>query len=141
MKIRRADRELDLAQIVNALDEECFPDEERPFIKGRAWWLACDDDGHPFGYAALRVFPADKRTAYLERAGVLPDARGRGTQRKLIRARLREARARGCSVAITYVAADNLASMNNLVSEGFRFYDPEYAWAGSEFLYLARKLA
>lgn len=95
-------------------------DEWHP-IDASAWWVARDGRGRVLGYASAR-YGYPPRTGTLAWARVLPAARGHGVQRRLIRARLAWLRKRGCTVALTYTAAWNAASMDNLIACGFRPY-------------------
>lgn len=122
----------DVVGIIRAMDGELFPGCEEPIV-GRHWWLALCG-GKPVGYAGMKLCD-DGRSAFLCRAGVLRAHRGHGLQKRFIDARLREARRLGCVAAITYTAVGNCASVNSLVAKGFRLYQPEWAWAGREFLY------
>lgn len=129
----------DCVEIVLAMDKICFPGEETPWTKDRIWWLA-KLDGDVVGYAALKPLRWERGACYLSRAGVLPKARRQGIHRRLLRARLTYARIEGLNTVITYTSDDNLASMNSLVSAGFRFYEPEWAWAGRDMHYFMLEL-
>jgi GNAT superfamily N-acetyltransferase len=125
---------------VLALDEECFPSDHRPALENSLWWIVWRGQ-QPVGYAGLRPcqWSQNKGLGFLSRAGVLREHRGRGLQRRLIRAREAEARALGLQELITYVALWNCASLNSLVACGYRFYRPADKWGGKESVYL-RKL-
>jgi GNAT superfamily N-acetyltransferase len=76
---------------------------------------------------------------YLCRSGVIPKARGKGLQRKLISVRLRFARAR----CMTWAISDtfhNPASANNLIRCGFSMYEPSQPWGAKGTLYWRRRL-
>jgi len=114
-------------RLIKPLDAICFPADARPRVAASQWWIGWVDK-EPAAYAGLRLLPGG--LAFLSRAGVLPPARGKGLQRRLIRVRLAAARRAGLETAFTYTVADNVPSMNNLIAEGFRTYEPEWAWAG-----------
>ncbi len=57
----------------------------------------------------------------LREGWVVPSHRGRGLQRRLIRARLHYARRKGARRVVAWVLARNCYSLNNLVEVGFRF--------------------
>lgn len=126
--------------IIEGLDKICFMDEayesKHPHLKKCKWWLATVD-GNPIGYCAGLILD---NNMFLSRAGVLPSHRGFGVQKKLIDTRLRYASRQGLDSVYTYVAPDNLASLNSLVARGFRFYEPEWKYAGDDFLYLIKSL-
>jgi len=106
-----------------------LPYDEPRAVTGDVWWIAYQD-GNPVAFAALRVLPPgdDTSPCYLSRAGVLPNARGQGLQKKLIRARVQYAKKRGAPIVITDTA-DNPHSANSLIAEGFRMYNPSQRWA------------
>jgi GNAT superfamily N-acetyltransferase len=103
------------------------------------WW-AMRVEGVLAGYAGLLELPSNEgRTVFLNRSAVFKEWRGQGLQKRLIRVRLRYARERGYTHAITYTMRGNPASSNNLIGCGFRLYDPQWAYAGS-VLYWQRAL-
>jgi ribosomal protein S18 acetylase RimI-like enzyme len=127
--IRRArDTDAEAIARINAL---CFPGCD-PRRASDLTWIDIER-GRVRAFADARIVDGD--TIYLSRCGVLPDARGLGLQRRLIRARLRGRR----GPAVTYTAAWNCASSNNLIACGFRLYTPVRAWAGRDVLYWIRK--
>lgn len=103
------------------------------------WWLAFADDV-AVGFAGLRDANTDPEASFLCLAGVMPEHRGRGLQKRLIAARLRRAKALGKRRAITYTAVSNVASANALIARGFRLYRPALTW-GDEFCYWKKELA
>ena len=132
-KVQRLPRRLsprDVALLVD-LEYACFPDDETyPKVSPNVrWWIVWRDDGKAVGFAGSRYYEPDN-AMFLCRAGVLPCARGNGLQRRLIRARIRHARASGARGLMTYTRLDNCASSNNLIRCGFRLWTPSYAWAG-----------
>jgi N-acetylglutamate synthase-like GNAT family acetyltransferase len=121
-----------------ALDELCFPDDDRVDLDNTLWWIALVDETQVVGFGGLRVLEHD--VGYLCRAGVADSLRGQGIHDALIRARLAYAKMIGLQQVITYTLTDNPFSANNLADEGFRLYLPEYPWAGRSALYWARGL-
>jgi GNAT superfamily N-acetyltransferase len=120
---RRATSREDEA-VISRLDAICFPVDEPPVFDGAQWsigwdgataacycaWKAVDHDGVPAGFHY--------------RGGVLPEWRGHGLQRQMLRRREAEMRAGGLCRAVTYTDADGAASMRNLIAEGYRPYAP-----------------
>lgn len=102
-------------------------------------WCAYDEAGKPVAFASLRIID-DYDTMYFTAAGVLPEARGAKLQRRLIRVRCAWAKRQGCKSIITYTVLKNYPSIMNLLKEGFRFYEPEWAWVGRKVHYFIRKL-
>ena len=110
--------------LIEWLEAQCFPvDEAVEDKEDIVWWMVTDDTERPVAYAGLKG-------NYLCTCGVLPSARGKGLQKKLIRARVRQAKKHGVPLVITYTVHDNPASMNSLITCGFKTYEPDYAWAG-----------
>jgi len=141
VQVRRVDAtDPQVATRIMQLQREALPtDEPRP-LEGDLWWLACID-GRSVGFGAMRILRSTTGPeAYLSRAGVIRAARGRGIQKQLIRARLRHARRLGVTVAITDTA-DNPASANSLIAEGFRMYTPQRPWALPRSVYWSRDIS
>lgn len=132
---------VDVPVAVLPLDEICFPVDERISTEDSLWWIVWHGK-KPVAYAGLRPCkdPKNKGLAFLCRAGVLPDHRGRGLQKRLIRARERAARKLGVTRLITYCMPYNSPSINSLVSCGYRFYWPAEKWGGSTAVYLHKKI-
>jgi RimJ/RimL family protein N-acetyltransferase len=68
------------------------------------------------------------------------EARGRGLQRRLIKARVDFAHKIGMQRLITYTHVSNVPSINNLIRSGFTLYDPPKGWAEDDFLYWEKEL-
>lgn len=125
----RATDDLDLVQ---DLDRLIFPADCRldgPDFLDAQWWLGLDEEGHAVAYAGLLVQPIEGNPAalrgFLSRAGVLREARGHGTQRRLIRARVAAARRAVCDYVWTYTWWGNFRSQRSLVREGLLPYFAE----------------
>lgn len=130
LRIRRTE---DLDEILE-LDRKCFPHDKAmdgPELHDSLWWLAevrTEDGWEPVGYAGLQPMAAEGK-AFLCRAGVLPEARGKHLQRRLIDVRVRAARRlEGVKRVYTYVAVSNVASARSLVRRGFL----PYSWTRDE---------
>lgn len=80
------------------------------------------------GFACFLPTQADPTWGYLARAGVLPQARGYGLQRKLIRVREAYAKRSGYKVIVTDTANLNVASSNSLIACGYKLYTPHTRW-------------
>ncbi len=100
---------------------------------------AFDEDLVPVGFGTVIKVKGEK-TAFLSASGVFPKASGNHLQRRLIRQRIRWAAANGCTHVITYTTWDNYPSMLSLLGCGFRFYRPEWAWAGRDMHYYCLKV-
>lgn len=97
------------------MDAVCFPTDTSFWNDERYHWWRIDG----MAYAGLRV---DKKTniAHFTRAGVMPEARGQGLQKVLIKARLAWCKRQGIKVVKTYTSHDNTASIASLKACGFR---------------------
>ena len=131
----------DLPVAVLALDEICFPHDDRITTADSLWWIVWQDKT-PVAYAGMRLCkdPRNLGLAFLNRAGVVPGHRGRGLQQRLIRARAAAARRLAVNELVTYVMTYNVASINSLVKCGFRFYVPATKWGGTSAVYLCKPL-
>lgn len=119
----------------------CLPSDDPETPKeGSWWWLAIDEDGRAVGFAGMRPSDRWQQTMYLCRAGVLPEYRGQGIQKRLIRVRLIKARSLGNTHAITDCTTENPASARSLIAAGFRPYWPQIPWALPHSIYWIRKL-
>jgi len=122
------------------LQRTCLPGDEPEATQNGWWWLAVNKDGQEVGFAGMRPSDRWQQTMYLCRAGVLPEYRGQGIQKRLIRARLAKARALGNTHAITDCTTENPASARSLIAAGFRPYWPQVPWGLSHSIYWIRKL-
>lgn len=122
MKIRRADD-------VSALNARCFPgDIVEP---ADAHWILWDED-RPVGFVSMARLWTGENGAFLSRVGVVPGVRGSRLGRRLIRVGLAWARREGMAFCVTYCLTSNWPSIVNLLACGFEFYEPAYAWVGTE---------
>jgi GNAT superfamily N-acetyltransferase len=117
---------------VEYLHSLLFPDAdwESP-DQGNVYWLVRDEDRKPVGFCSCRPSIERKDTVFLSRVALLPEARGNGLQRRMIRTRLRWARSEGYTRALTYTWLTNIASQRSLIREGFMPYRPFWIWEGS----------
>ena len=125
-------------ETIQALDRTVFHGEELPHLEEATWWVATED-GHEVAYAG-GVQDTDGYF-FLCRAGVLPEARGQGLQRRLIRVRVQFAQRNAMRSCYTYTVPHNTASSNNLIRCGFTLWRPAVPWAGDEALYWYRRAA
>ena len=78
-------------------------------------------------------------SGYLCRAGVVPSSRKQGIQKKLIRVRIKKAKVLKMKWLVTDTY-DNPASSNNLISCGFKLFNPSGPWGAEGTLYWRLKL-
>jgi RimJ/RimL family protein N-acetyltransferase len=126
---------------VLALDEVCFPEDWRVSLDDSLWWLVWRGK-EAVGYAGLRPCkePRNASLGFLCRVGVVPAHRGRGLQKRLIAVREAAARRLGLTELVTYCVPWNCASINSLVSCGYKFYRPGTKWGGGGAVYLRKVL-
>lgn len=89
-------------------------------------------------YAALKFVDGGK-TGYLNRCAVMPEYRGRGLQRRLIKHRIKYAKAHSIKRLVTFTHYKNYASANNIIKCGFLLFEPDFDTA-PEYLYFRRVL-
>jgi len=105
------------------------------------WWIAYDGD-KPAGFASLTrdTDVQDGDFGHLSRSGVYKAYRGSGIQQRLIRARIAYARRSGWKVVVTDTQWWNAASINSLLSCGFRAFRPALPWMGDGTVYWRRNV-
>lgn len=96
-------------------------------------WLVRDKK-KAIGMCSLKPLP-DEGSVFFSYSVIDPKYRGRGIQRKLIRARLAWAKRHGYTCASTYTLKDNYPSMSNLIKCGFMFYDPHSEYTKNWFYF------
>jgi len=116
------------------LDYRIFKDCGDEFQKNRDWWVITSGN-KIIAYCGC-LFA--ENICIFVRAWVQKVYRGQGLQKKMIKLRLKSAF--DCKVAITYTTVDNYPSANNLISQGFKLFSPEYAYAGRQMLYFQKIL-
>ena len=98
------------------------------------WWIAYAEDGKPVGFAGLVRSTRWTDTGYLCRAGVMDGFTGHGLQKRLILARIKQARKLGWNWLITDTTK-NPASSNSLINAGFKIYQPGQPWGFRNAIY------
>jgi ribosomal protein S18 acetylase RimI-like enzyme len=110
--------------LIARLDATCFPIDTPAVFVGARWLIGWEGDA-PACYCAWKTVDHDGGPAgFHYRGGVLPEWRGHGLQRQMLRLRETEMRAAGLTRAVTYTDADGAASMRNLIAQGYRPYAP-----------------
>jgi GNAT superfamily N-acetyltransferase len=123
VRFRLATSPDDQQQILR-LDRICFPVDEPPGIVGAQWFIGWDGET-PAAFCAWKPVEQDGvAVGFHYRGGVLPEYRGHGLQRQMLRVREARMREQGLAVAVTYTDADGAASMRSLIAEGYRPYAP-----------------
>ncbi len=130
--IRKAKTPLDFENI-SYLQKVCLPNDKACDISTGHWWLILKD-GEPVGFGGYQHSSQWHRCAYLCRAGVLPEHRGAGLQKRLIRVRCNHASRNNFDWVITDTR-QNPASANSLISCGFKTYLPKNPWGYTDATY------
>jgi len=140
MKLKRVDiRHSRIQTELSVLQKKCLPFDTPYDTNYGYWWIVYDSSDMPCAFAGLVRSVRWLDTGYLCRAGVLPSHRGRGAQKRLIRARIRQARALGWNWLITDTY-HNPVSSNNLITTGFTLFEPSKPWGADGTLYWRLKL-
>lgn len=119
---------------LKALDFKVFSGCANEFKPNRDWWVIVSGN-KIIAYCGCSF--VDNICIFV-RAWVHIDYRGKGLQKKMIKLRLKSAY--DCYIAITYTTIDNYPSANSLISQGFKLFSPEYAYAGRNMLYFQKEL-
>lgn len=99
---------------------------------GTTFWGAYEKGtGKLVGVAGMVHSAIEVDSFYLNRSYVLPEHRGHGLQRRLIKARVDRAREMGGKTC-TSDTYNVPASTNNLIACGFRAYAPEQPWRSGD---------
>jgi GNAT superfamily N-acetyltransferase len=140
MKIKRVDiRSSTTQNALTVLQKKCLPSDTPADTTTGWWWIVYDALNLPCAFGGLIPSVRWGDTGYLCRAGVLLSHRGQGVQKRLIRARVRQARALGWNWLITDTY-ENPASSNSLISTGFKLFEPSKPWGANGTLYWRLKL-
>jgi GNAT superfamily N-acetyltransferase len=114
--------------------------EDTPYQPDRGhWWIAYAECGKPVGFAGLVRSTRWTDTGYLCRAGVMDGFTGHGLQKRLISARIKQARKLGWNWLITDTT-NNPASSNSLINAGFKIYQPGRPWGFKNAIYWKYKV-
>ena len=125
-----------LYELVQIMDKNIFFGCENEFKTNREWWVILNDSNKVIAYCGSIY--TEGICIYI-RAWVRKDNRGKGLQKKLINIRYKAA-LKNSHTVITYTTKDNYPSANNLISQGFKLYFPEYAYGGKEMLYWIKQI-
>jgi len=126
-----------IASAILKMHEACFPDLDFQQLHGD-WWIAYDPNKVPVAFAGLWPSVRTPGAGYLCRAGVMPQGRGKGLQRRLIKVREREARRKRWVALFSDSRPGNAHSLNNLFACGFRAFVPSTPWCGEEWTYVCK---
>lgn len=127
-------RQPEVVQLLTLLQKACLPhDKIYPITKGY-WNVAYSQDGEAVGFGGVVPSSRWSDTMYLCRAGVTRAHQGQGLQKRLIRQRLKVAKALGMNWVISDTN-QNPASANSLIATGFKMFEPTKPWGLKTALY------
>lgn len=136
--IRQIEHDDELDEI-KELDARLFPDcQPMPEYPDAVWWRSMCGD-RITAYAGLCPSHQWADGVYLCRAGVAPEYRGLGLQRRMIEVRERWARKHGYLHAVTETR-QNIASSRNLIKCGYLPFNPNHPWAFADSIYWTKTL-
>lgn len=124
-------------EVLHAMHTLTFPEDSQPEWQGTGMcWITYDgSDPVAFIYAE----PMPDGSLYFSRVGVMPAARGKGLQRKLMRLMVKAARAGGHPVIVS-TTYQNPPSANNFVREQWLTYLPVTPWGSPDTIYWRKDL-
>ena len=138
--IKKADlRNPSLVTLICYLQKKILPSDNIYKPDRGHWWIAYAEDGKPVAFAGLVRSIKWTDTGYLCRAGVLDGYTGHGLQKRLIQARIKQARKLGWNWCITDTT-NNPASANSLINAGFKIYTPANKWSFRNAIYWKYKV-
>ncbi|TXH19359.1 MAG: N-acetyltransferase [Hyphomicrobiaceae bacterium] len=103
------------------------------------WWIAWFKRHHPVAFIGIRQSILGPHTGYFIRVGVMPEHRGQGLQRRLMRAMEQKAKKVGW-VRIVSDTRDNPHSANNIIAAGYRMFTPDPPWGFTDACYWTKEL-
>lgn len=124
----------EVATLLVCLQKTCLPADKVYEVSRGFWYVAYTPSGQAVGFAGIVPSSRWSDCMYFCRAGVVRDHRGKGLQKRLIRARIRKAKSLGMNWVITDTY-DNPASANNLIDTGFKMFEPSEPWGAKKTLY------
>lgn len=121
------------------LNQKIFEDNQLNVTGGLHGWIAVDlFTNQQIGFCTITNL--GHGIFFLSRAGLLPSYYKRGIHKRFIRLREKFARKNKAKKIITYVYKENYQSLINLIKLNYYIYEPEWDYAGDEFIYLIKYL-
>lgn len=124
-------------ETVESLNKRIFPSDDPDISRTSTFWLLYRQKV-PIGFCSVR--PISRSILFFSRAGLLYGHRGYGLHQRMIKNRIKWAKENGYKKIITYTIFSNVKSARNLIKLGFELYEPEWAYAGKEYLYFMKTL-
>lgn len=124
--------------IIEWLDEQCFPADYRIEEDSETTWIVGYADGIPVCY--IGVQDIGQGVGFVPRIGVLESHQGQRLARRLLKRITKESKEIGLAQLVTYIAHNNPQSLNCFFADGYKALIPEYLYAGKEFIYMVKNL-
>lgn len=138
--IRKVDiRNSSHVSVIKHLQKEILPSDNLYKPDHGHWWVAYTEAEKPIAFGGLVRSMVWTDTGYLCRSGVLDEYTGHGLQKRLIQARIKQAKKLGWNWVITDTT-DNPASANSLINSGFKIYTPGNPWSFRNAIYWKYKI-
>jgi GNAT superfamily N-acetyltransferase len=137
--VRVNNKDPKIVSLLTYLQKKCLPADDICSLDSGYWWIVYGDNNIPVGFAGMVRSHSWSDCGYLCRAGILETYRGNGLQKKLINARIAQAKKLGWNWVITDTT-NNPASANSLIKRGFKLYEPTKPWAFDHSLYWRKKI-
>jgi GNAT superfamily N-acetyltransferase len=102
------------------------------------WWIV-RKDRNPIAFLGMTTVDENPNWGYIARVGVLPEARGKGIQKHLMRVAERRARQLGWSKLIS-TTLNNPPSANSFIACGYKTYEPAGPWGYTGTIYWMKDL-
>lgn len=141
--IRKVDiRDALVVETLAAMNKECFTRSEwtghiRP-TRGD-WWIV-SRGGKEAAYCGIVPSYQTPNAGYLSAAAVLPEFRGHGLHRRMLRVRIKHAREMGWTQLFTETIFDNVYSANTMIKCGFLQFKPKVPWGSPYAVYWRRDI-
>ena len=127
-------RRPETVQLLAWLQKVCLPADKIYQITKGHWYVVYTQDNEAVGFGGVVPSSRWADTMYLCRAGITRAHQGQGLQKRLIRERIKVAKALGMNWVITDTN-ENPASANNLIAMGFKMFEPSEPWGFKTALY------
>ena len=124
----------EVAQLLALLQKTCLPADKVYSITKGYWYVVYTQRNEAVGFGGVVPSSRWSDTMYLCRAGITRAHQGQGLQKRLIRQRIKVAKALGMNWVITDTN-ENPASANNLIATGFKMFEPSKPWGFKTALY------
>lgn len=122
-----------------ALHQLSFLDDTKaPDFDDGYWWVAYNGN-LAVAFAGVMQSFLGNDIGYFNRVGVLPNHRGHGLQRRLMKAFEAKSKRVGWSTIVTDTT-DNNTSANNIITCGYKLFTPSVPWAFHNSLYWYKRL-